>query len=566
MKMTVRKKLYFAFGFLILLSLIFGVYSISTIQTLKIQTDQIASDWLPGVDRIHTVNTAAANMRKVEYKYIVDKANTELSKQEMAMYIKQVEDGLNSYEKTIQDDTDRKLFNEIKANWDNYIKIDQEVIHVSDNQGTEKALEIMNGDSKKASDALTNSIATLVKYNQENANKVSQESNARANSASFLLTILIIFLSIISLITAYLISRGIANSLMDLLMASQKMAEGDLTKRIKITSKDDVGIVGEAFNTAIENTHSLLKEVIADIDSLQNYSQTLSASVQEISVQTQSISSSTQEIVAGMEENSASTEEVTASSQAIFDSTKQLVQKAETGSVNAKEIKLRALEMKKNALYSAENARNLLEEKQNRIRQAIEDGKVVNEIENMADIIAGIAGQTNLLALNAAIESARAGEQGRGFAVVAEEVRKLAEQSAETVKSIQRTVQAVRDAFSNLTEYSGDILKFISEDVTRDYESLVKTSMDYQKDADFVDSLVEDFSSSFEQIAVSIEQVMTAMETVAASTQLGASDSQQISNSVTQVAVSVEEVANTAQKQSDLALTLNEMVKRFKIN
>lgn len=565
MKMTVRKKLYLAFGFLILLSLAFGAYSIFTIQNLKIQTNEIASNWLPGLDRIHSVNTAAANMRKVEYKYIVDKANDELSKKEMNTYMKQVEDGLNSYEKTIEDDTDRKLFNEVKTNWANYMKVEQKLLQASDTEGEEKALEIMNGESKKASDAVANSIAVLVKYNEENANQVSQDSNARANSASLFLTIIIAFVTISSLIIAYIISRGLANSINELLTISKKMADGDLTEKIKIRSKDDIGIVGEAFNTAIENTRNLLQEVIEDIGSLQEHSQTLSASVEEISAQTQSISSNTQEIVAGLEENSASTEEVTASSQAIFDSTNLLVQKAETGAANAREIKQRALEMKQNAVQSAENAKNIFEEKQNRIRQAIEAGKVVNEIENMTEIIADIAGQTNLLALNAAIESARAGEQGRGFAVVAEEVRKLAEQSAETVRSIQSTVQAVRDAFGNLTEYSSDILKFISEDVARDYESLVKTGMDYQKDADFVDSLVEDFSSSSEEISVSIEQVLKAMETVAASTEQGATGSQQISSTVSQVAIAVEEVAKTAQKQSELAITLDDMVKRFKV-
>lgn len=565
MKMTVRKKLYLAFGFLILLSLAFGAYSIFTIQNLKAQTDAITTNWLPGVDRIHTVNTAVANMRTMEYKYIVDRASVEIAKQEMTTYKNQVEDDFKSYEKTIVDDTARQLFDKVKTNWNNYVQTNQKVIQANESEGTEKAIEIINGESKKASDDLTNSLAALVKYNEENANKVSQDSNARANSASLFLTILIAFISIASLITAYIISRGLAGSINELLTISKKMAEGDLTERIKIRSKDDIGIVGESFNTAIENTNNLLKEVMGDINNLQEHSQILSASAEEISAQTQSISSNTQEIVAGLEEDSASTEEVTASSQAIFDSTKQLVQKAETGAANAREIKQRALNMKENALLSAENAKNLLEEKQNRIRQAIEDGKVVNEIENMAEIIADIAGQTNLLALNAAIESARAGEQGRGFAVVAEEVRKLAEQSADTVRGIQTTVQAVSEAFANLTEYSSDILKFISEDVTRDYESLVKTGMDYQKDADFVDSLVEDFSSSSEEIAVSIEQVMKAIETVAASTEQGATGSQQISSTVSQVAVAVEDVAKTAQKQNELALALDEMVKRFKV-
>ena len=210
-------------------------------------------------------------------------------------------------------------------------------------------------------------------------------------------------------------------------------------------------------------------------------------------------------------------------------------------------------------------ARNIYQEKQARILKAIEEGKVVEEIVKMAGAISAIAGQTNLLALNAAIEAARAGEQGRGFAVVAEEVRKLAEQSAQTVNSIQTVIKQVQDAFGNLSVNANDILNFINDKVTADYEVLVNTGIQYQKDAEDIGNLVEEFAASTEEVTASIEQVNKAIESVTSAIQQATTGSQEISTSVTETAAAIEEVAKAAQNQSRLAEQLNILVQKFQL-
>jgi len=210
-------------------------------------------------------------------------------------------------------------------------------------------------------------------------------------------------------------------------------------------------------------------------------------------------------------------------------------------------------------------ANDIYNEKQAEIIAAIKEGEVVQEIELMAKTISDIAGQTNLLALNAAIEAARAGEQGRGFAVVAEEVRKLAEQSANTVTGIQPVIIRVQNAFKNLAQNSSDILKFIDEKVNPDYEFMVQIGNQYAQDATDIGKTVEVLASTSEQMSASTEQVNRAIENVGAVIQEATSNSQEIANNIEETAKAVNQVAQIAQTQAELALNLNALVSRFKV-
>ena len=159
-------------------------------------------------------------------------------------------------------------------------------------------------------------------------------------------------------------------------------------------------------------------------------SEELSATAEELSSKAISIDEAVNNIANGMQDSSAASEEISASVQEVDSSINELSEKAMEGSNNANKSKERATEVQNNSKKAIDETRKLYVEKENKMLQVIENGKVVDNIKIMADTIGSIAEQTNLLALNAAIEAARAGEQGKGFAVVAEEVRKLAEQSS----------------------------------------------------------------------------------------------------------------------------------------
>lgn len=379
------------------------------------------------------------------------------------------------------------------------------------------------------------------------------------------LLITILIATIFGFLSAFFYSRIIAIPLSKGVQFANQVALGDLTQVLEQKSKDEIGKLAGALNLAVQNTRQMIGQVVSNTENINTSSGELSAVVEEISAQAENISSNTQEIAAVMEETSAMSEEITASVNEVTRTINVLAGRAEEGNRMVKAIYARAEELKKNGETSREVAQTLYREKQSGIIKAIEEAKVVQDIERMAQTISEIAGQTNLLALNAAIEAARVGEEGRGFAVVADEVRQLAEQSASAVLSINELIKKVQIAVLNLSVNSNDILQFIDEKVNRDYEALVDTGMQYLNDANTVGTLVNDFTSNIKEIAESVQQVGDAVESMAASVEQAAASSQEIANNIGETAKGVESIAEVAQGQVEHARELSQTVNKFKL-
>lgn len=289
-------------------------------------------------------------------------------------------------------------------------------------------------------------------------------------------------------------------------------------------------------------------------------SEDLAAKSQDITALMAGISRQTSSIAIGMEELSASSQEISASSEeadAMLGSIKEDVEQART---EARQMYERAEEVLRRAVQSRQATMQLYETIHKEVSQAIADSGAVEEIAGLAEQISDIANQTNLLALNAAIEAARAGEHGRGFAVVAQEVGVLADKSAVAVQHIQSMNQQVYQAMHHLIDQCNNLLRFISEDVTRDQKILEEVGQTYKSDGEAIQKLTQLLQNSVMSLAEAMQEIVKSIQSTAATIEQTSIQSREIAASSEESSQAANSIAAVAQQMRDSTRQLNQLI------
>ncbi len=390
-----------------------------------------------------------------------------------------------------------------------------------------------------------------------------------ATSETSALTRIILILSVISLLIALgatlWVSGAFVRPIVRVAAVVQDISQGNLKEIAKtINDKSEFGQLSDNVILMNNNLRDLVRQIQSQAQQVAAASEELTASADESANAATHVAESSVEVTdqvqkqlrsvgdaaAVVSEISASIEEVSATVQSIVISSDATASLAQSG---GKDVS--------NAVTEIRN----IEAASNRTGELVGKlGERSKEIGLFVSTISGIAGQTNLLALNAAIEAARAGEQGRGFAVVAEEVRKLAEQSAEAAKQIATLINEIQkdtdDAVKGVNE-AGSLVRHGTEVVSNagvTFNKIVEKVLE-------VSEQIRQTSQAIDQVANGSQRIVNSVEEIDSAAKKTAGEAGNISAAAEEQSAGMEEIASSSRALAQLAQEMNTAISKFRI-
>lgn len=362
---------------------------------------------------------------------------------------------------------------------------------------------------------------------------------------------LIVVIGSMLLVTA-IINKSVNLPLQNTLNMIRDIAEGegDLTKRLEVGSKDEVGELAKWFNEFIDHLQKMITNIAVNADSVHNSSQDLSKLAEVMSQESDQtskkadmVSDSAKDMNSNMTSLAAAMEEASSNTNIVATATEEMTSTINEIAGNSEKARVITDKAVEQARTSSDRVQKL--------------GIAAEEIGKVTETITEISEQTNLLSLNATIEAARAGEAGKGFAVVANEIKELARQTAEATQDIKEKVEGIQNSTAGTVN---DIEKISS--VINDVNEIVST----------IAASVEEQSVTTNEIANNIVHLSSGIqevnENVSQSSQFSgqiATDIAEVNHSASEISASTTKMNDNTEKLATLATQLKEMVEKFKV-
>ncbi len=566
---------------LVLIMFAYAAVTFVSLQTLREEGERISECYLPlelatadvekSVERSQKyINILTMTTPEEMFDYENTKAGIEAG---MEADRKMSDEGLADMEKYVKEIDDDELTESfetyrehILAVWDG---IDNLHAMVNDGKYVEATIELGVNFTALATSGEELQIAYI-----DALQKCADESASRYQAAIqrtiiFTVASAVVFVLVV-IIIMILVSRSIsrpaknAGEQLTHIIQSLESNQGDLTERISVHSKDEIGVLAGGINNFLETLQRLMRKIKEESEKMQSSVVTMNNGVADSNANAENVSAVMEELAASMEEVSAAVEQLNGNTGQIMGVMESVANGMQEGNKLVEEIKERATSIKNATGQKEKNIQEMMLQKQTDVMAAIEESKRVEDIDNLTQDILEIASQTNLLALNASIEAARAGEAGKGFAVVADEIRVLADNSRQTANDIQVISKNVVAAVERLVQNANDLIRFMQEDVTEDYVGFGGAADTYYDDAERMEAIVTSFKDNAQALQKTMQEMTNSINGISHAMSESAEGVSEAASNVGELVTTISGIRMEAANNLDISQQLQSEVDKFR--
>ena len=534
------------------LTIICNVMAINNIRTVNSNAADITDNCMMSVSDLGEIKNDIQVIHTLGLSHIIaTDLNTMISVVgEINDNQEELEKKLDEYKKYVQND-DMDTYNSLVSNY-NTMKYELGNIMAYSALGkNEEAYAIANGVVSDNSTAIQKDIEVLSTHANDTASE-ARERLASVYISSLVSNGIVIIISVILIIVAiycvmkYVIKPIIATNkdIRDIIDGIDN-GEGDLTKRVRVISNDEIADLGNGINLFMDKLQEILKLIIENTNYMENVVAEVDGSVVKSNDSASDLSAMTEELSATMQDVGLSVNTINDNADNILKDVEIIATKSDDINQFSKEMKANAEKIESDARYNmvqtGEKVGNILDV----LNKAIEDSKSVDQVNNLTNDILNISSQTNLLALNASIEAARAGEAGKGFAVVADEIRQLADSSRETANKIQSINSVVVAAVNNLSDNANNLVSYLQQTILPEFQTFVDGGVKYKENASYIENAMDEFVEKTDVLKKNMDEIAHSINTITTVVDDGAAG---VNNAAISTQDLVEDIVNISNK------------------